>query len=89
MYPDDPASLWMADTVTGGKGSLTQEVHCESIASSETMCPHFTQRVHAGYFLKVPINSPLENPPGKVWVLCERTHQFAPNLPGRPILGVF
>jgi len=28
---------------TGGKGSLTQEVHCEFIVSSETICPHFTQ----------------------------------------------
>ena len=51
---------------TGGKGSLTLQVRCESIVSSETICPHFTQQVHAGYFLKVPTNSPSKNPPGKV-----------------------
>ena len=53
-------------TNTGGEGSLTQQVHCEFIVSSETICPNFTQQVHAGYFLKVPTNSPPKNPPGKV-----------------------
>ena len=28
---------------TGGKGSLTQGVHCEFMVGSETICPHFTQ----------------------------------------------
>ena len=51
---------------TGGKGSLTLQVWCEFIVSSETICPHFTQQVHAGCFLKVPTNSPSKNAPGKV-----------------------
>ena len=51
---------------TGGKGSITQQVHGEFMVSSETICSHFTQWVHAGYFLKVPTNSPSKNPPGKV-----------------------
>ena len=52
-------------TFTGGKGSLTQQAHCEFIVGSETIRPHFTWWVHAGYFLKVPTNSPPKNPPGK------------------------
>ena len=51
---------------TGGKGSLTQGVHCEFMVGSETIRPHFTQRVHGGYFQKAPTNSPSKNPPGKV-----------------------
>ena len=53
-------------TYTGGEGSITQQVHGEFMVSSETIRSHFTQWVHAGYFLKVPTNSPSENPPGKV-----------------------
>jgi len=49
-------------THTGGKGLLTQQVHCEFMVSSETICPHFIQQVHAGYFLKVPTNSPQNVP---------------------------
>ena len=52
--------------ITGGKGSLTQGVHCEFMVGSETIRPHFTQQVHGGYFLKVPTNSPSKNPPDKV-----------------------
>ena len=37
-------------TVTGGKGSFTQRVHCEYIGGSETICPDFTQQAHARYF---------------------------------------
>ena len=48
---------------TGGKGSLTQQAHCEFIVGSETIRPHFTWWVHAGYCLKVPTNSPPKNPP--------------------------
>ena len=55
---------WMG--VTGGKGSLTQGVHCEFMVGSETIRPHFTQRVHGGYFQKVPTNLPSKNPPDKV-----------------------
>ena len=51
---------------TGGKGSITRRVHGEFMVSSETIRSHFTQWVHAEYFLKVPTNSPSENPPGKV-----------------------
>ena len=50
---------------TGGKGSLTRQVHCEFMVGSETIRPHFTQWVHAGFFLKVPTNLPPKNPPGK------------------------
>ena len=31
-------------TLTGGKGSLTLQVWCEFIVSSETICPHFTHQ---------------------------------------------
>jgi len=51
--------------LTGGKGSLTWQVHCEFIVGSETIHPHFTQWVHAGFFSKVPSNLPPKNPPGK------------------------
>ena len=74
---------------TGGKGSLTWKVHCEFMVGSETIHPHFTQWVHAEFFLKVPTNLPPKNPPGKGWVLYERAHRFAPNGPGRYILGAF
>ena len=51
---------------TGGEGSFTQQVHCEYIGGSETIRPDFTQQAHARYFLKVPINLPSKNPPGKM-----------------------
>jgi len=50
---------------TGGKGSLTWQVHCEFMVGSETICSHFTQWIHAGFFSKVPSNLPPKNPPGK------------------------
>jgi len=53
---------------TGGKGSLTQQAHCEFIVGSETIRPHFTWWVHAGYFLKVPTNLTQKYPVGKIQV---------------------
>ena len=46
------------DTLTGGKGSITQWVHGEYIVGSETIRPTFTQWVRGGYFLKVPTKVP-------------------------------
>ena len=54
-----------ARSYTGGEGSITQQVHAEYMVGSETIRPHFTQRVHSGYFLKVPINSLPICPVGK------------------------
>ena len=42
--------------LTGGKGSLTQQVHCGYIVGSGAIRPHYTQWVHGGYFMKEPIN---------------------------------
>jgi len=47
---------------TGGKESLTQQVHCGYIVGSGAICPHYTQWVHGEYFMKEPINSPTKNP---------------------------
>jgi len=50
---------------TGGEGSLTQWVCCGYIVGSGAIRPHYTQWVHAEYFMKEPINSPTKNPVGK------------------------
>ena len=46
------------ETITGGKGSITQWVHAEYMEGSETIRPTFIQWVRGGYFLKVPTNVP-------------------------------
>jgi hypothetical protein len=52
------APLWSAALHTGGKGAFTQQVHYESIVSSETIRPVVTHQVHIGFFLKVPTPVP-------------------------------
>ena len=41
--------------LTGGKGSLTQWVHCGYIVGSGAICPHYTQWVLCDCFQKEPI----------------------------------
>ena len=40
----------VVNPVTGGKGSFTQWVHCESVVSFEAICPVITQQVCGGFF---------------------------------------
>ena len=43
---------------TGGRGTLTQWVHCEFVVSFEAICPVITQQVCGEFFWKVPTKVP-------------------------------
>jgi hypothetical protein len=47
-------SCYASVAVTGGRGGLAQQVHCEFFESFEAIHSHFTQWVSCGFFLKVP-----------------------------------
>ena len=82
-----PSNLWhqtciwwweeyvLQTAATGGKGVVTQWVHCELIVSSESICSQRTHQAHDEFLLKVPINLPIKNPAGTCWVLFKSTHQ--------------
>ncbi|KAF9790596.1 hypothetical protein BJ322DRAFT_1017270 [Thelephora terrestris] len=70
--------------LTGGKGVLTQWVHCTFWVLFErypSIHPNFTHWVHGGYFVKVPTQEPntqwvlweFVEKLSHTWVLCERT----------------
>ena len=56
-------------TTTGGKGSLTQWVHCNYIV--KTMWPAISQWGHVEFFYKVPINLITMCPVGPCWAHCK------------------